>query len=133
MKAILFINLLAISVLVSSCGGSDVVEVGNKTSMEVEPVFDAGKVLKGEKIDAEFKIKNTGSYPLVVAEVKGSCTCTVADKPEDPIMPGDSYVIRAYVDTERTGTGAISKSITIVANTDPSVSNVVVKAIVMNK
>jgi len=133
MKAILFINLLAISVLVSSCGGRDVVEVGNKTSMEVEPVFDAGKVLKGEKIDAEFKIKNTGSYPLVVAEVKGSCTCTVADKPEDPIMPGDSYVIRAYVDTERTGTGAISKSITIVANTDPSVSNVVVKAIVMNK
>jgi hypothetical protein len=101
--------------------------------MEIEPVFDAGKVLKGEKIDAQFKIKNTGSYPLVVAEVKGSCTCTVADKPKDPIMPGESYVIRAYVDTDRTGTGAISKSITIVANTDPSISSVVVKGIVMNK
>ena len=133
MKAILFINLLAISVLISSCGGSDTVEVGNKTTMEVAPVFDGGKVLKGEKIDAEFKIKNTGSYPLVVAEVKGSCTCTVADKPEDPIMPGESYVIRAYVDTERTGMGAISKSITIVANTDPSITNVMVKAVVMKK
>lgn len=133
MKAIIFIQLLAISVLFSSCGGSDTVEVGNKTTMEVAPVFDAGKVLKGEKIDAEFKIKNTGSYPLVIAEVKGSCTCTVADKPEDPIMPGESFVIRAYVDTDRTGTGAINKSITIVANTDPSISNVMVKAIVMNK
>jgi len=133
MKTILRINLLAIALVISSCGGSDIVEVGNKTTMEIDPVFDAGKVLKGEKIDAQFKIKNTGSYPLVVAEVKGSCTCTVADKPKDPIMPGESYVIRAYVDTDRTGTGAISKSITIVANTDPSISSVVVKGIVMNK
>jgi hypothetical protein len=133
MKAILYVKLLAISLFITSCEGSDTVEVGNKTTMEVAPVFDGGKVLKGEKIDAEFKIKNTGSYPLVVAEVKGSCTCTVADKPEDPIMPGDSYSIRAYVDTERTGLGAISKSITIVANTDPSITNVMVKAVVMKK
>jgi len=133
MKTIFWINLLAIAMIISSCNGENTVEVGNKTTMEIEPVFDAGKVLKGEKIDAQFKIKNTGSYPLVVAEVKGSCTCTVADKPKDPIMPGESYVIRAYVDTDRTGTGAISKSITIVANTDPSISSVVVKGIVMNK
>lgn len=125
--------MLFLSLLIGSCGGSDTVEIGNKTTMEIAPVFDAGKVQKGEKINAEFKIKNTGAYPLVVAEVKGSCTCTVADKPEDPIMPGDSYVIRAYVDTDRTGAGAISKSITIVANTDPSISSVLVKAIVMNK
>jgi hypothetical protein len=133
MRTILWVNLIFVGILVSSCGGSETVEIGNKTTMDVEPIFDAGKVLKGEKIDAEFKIKNTGFYPLVVADVKGSCTCTVADKPEDPIMPGESYIIRAYVDTDRTGTGAISKSITIVANTDPSISSVVVKAIVMNK
>ena len=133
MKRILWINIVALTLIISSCAGSDSVEVGNKTTMEVSPVFDAGKVVKGEKIDAQFTVKNTGSYPLVVADVKGSCTCTVADKPKEPILPGETYVIRAYVDTDRTGSGAINKSITIVANTDPSITSVVVKGIVMNK
>ncbi|MFA7274385.1 MAG: DUF1573 domain-containing protein [Crocinitomicaceae bacterium] len=133
MKKILWLNFIVAAFFLGSCGGSDVVEVGNKTTMEIEPVFDAGKVMKGEKIDAEFNVKNTGDYPLVLAEVKGSCTCTVADKPKDPIMPGEEFKIRAYVDTDRTGTGAINKLITIVANTDPSISTVAVKAIVMAK
>lgn len=133
MKINSLVSILVVAALFLSCGNNETVEIGNKTTMEVSPIFDAGKVLKGEKIDAEFEIKNTGAYPLVIAEVKGSCTCTVADKPKNPIMPGDSYVIRAYVDTDRTGTGAINKPITIVANTDPSISTVTVKAVVMNK
>jgi hypothetical protein len=57
----------------------------------------------------------------------------VAQKPEDPIMPGQKGVIKADVDTERTSTGAIAKSVRIVANTEPSITEVVIKATVKSK
>jgi hypothetical protein len=128
MKKILFIS--SVLFLFSACSGSDKVEVGNKTTMLVNPVFDAGTVVKGELITAKFVVENTGKYPLVIAEVKGSCTCTVAEKPEDPILPGKSGIIKAVVDTDRTSTGMISKSVRIVANTEPSVTEVAIKATV---
>jgi hypothetical protein len=126
MKRILFLFIGII--LMASCSGSDVVEVGNKTTMQVDPVFDAGDVVQGEIVTAEFVVYNTGKYPLIISEVRGSCTCTVAEKPEKAINPGDKGIIKAKVDTDRTGTGVISKSIRIVANTEPSVTEVAVKA-----
>jgi hypothetical protein len=122
----LFLGLVA-------CGQSETVEVGNKTTMVVNPIYDAGTVVKGEVISGIFVVENTGKYPLVIADVKGSCTCTVADKPEDPIMPGQKATIKAEVDTERTSTGTIAKSVRIVANTEPSVTEVVIKANVKAK
>ena len=128
MRKILFIS--SAFFLFSACSGSDKVEIGNKTTMVVNPVYDGGTVVKGELITAKFVVENTGKYPLVIAEVKGSCTCTVAEKPEDPILPGKSGIIKAVVDTDRTSTGMISKSVRIVANTEPSVTEVAIKATV---
>ncbi len=116
-----------------ACTETETVEVGNKTTMVVDPVFDGGEVVKGEIISAKFVVRNTGSYPLVIADVKGSCSCTVADRPEDPIQPGEEAVIKADVDTDRTSTGEITKSVRIVANTEPSVTEVAIKATVKPK
>lgn len=119
--------------LFQACSGSGEVEVGQQTTIEVNKVFDAGEVIKGEVINAKFEITNTGSYPLVIAEVKGSCSCTVTDFPGDPLQPGESGEIMAHVNTDKTGTGAISKAVRIVANTTPSVNQVIVKATVKNR
>ena len=99
--------------------------------MEVEPEFDAGEVVKGEFITAKFTVKNTGDYPLVIADVKGSCTCTVAKKPEEPIAPGKTAEIIAQVDTDKTGVGSVVKTVNIVANADPAVTVVKIKATVL--
>lgn len=122
-----------IGLLVSSCTNTEVIEVGNRTSILVDPVFNAGEVVKGEVITATFKVENTGQFPLVIAEVKGSCSCTVTSKPEAPIAPGSSGTILAKVDTDRTSTGLITKAVRIVANTEPSVTEVAIKAMVRNK
>ena len=122
----LLIALLFTSLV--SCSGSDTVEVGNKTTMEIDKVFDAGTVVKGEMITAKFKLENTGSYPLVIAEVKGSCSCTVAEYPEEPIAPGETAEIMAHVNTDKTGAGIINKSVRVVANTKPSITQLQVKA-----
>ncbi|TNF48636.1 MAG: DUF1573 domain-containing protein [Bacteroidetes bacterium] len=130
MKKLLFLLIIS---GISACGGSNEVEIGNKTTMIVESVYDAGTVMKGEVIDAEFKVKNTGNYPLVIAEVQGSCSCTVAEKPTEPIQPGGEGVIKAKVNTDKTSGSMISKSVRIVANTEPSVTEVIIRAKVKRK
>ena len=124
---------LGVSLLLFSCGDNTDYEVGNKTTMEVNEVFDAGDIVKGEKITAVFTIKNTGDYPLVIGEVKGSCSCTVADYPEDPIAPGKEGKISAHVNTDQVEAGLLNKSVRIVANTNPSVKQVLVKANIIRK
>ena len=129
-KCILFIGL---ALFAQSCKDTSKVEVGNKTTMKVNLVYDAGNVVKGEVIDAKFVLKNTGKYPLVIGDAKGSCSCTVAEKPEKPIAPGEEAEIKAHVTTNNASAGNINKSINIVANTEPSVTQVIVKANILNK
>ena len=119
MSRILFI---LISVVVfNSCKTDQLeAEIGQKTSMKITKVFDAGERIKGEKIYAQFQVENTGRYPLVFGEIKGSCSCTVAEKPEAPILPGRKGVIKAVVDTEKFDSGyQLNKFVTVMANTVP--------------
>lgn len=128
-----FVQFFALIILIQSCSGSDQVEIGNKTSMEVNLVFDAGKVVRGEVIDAKFTIKNTGDFPLVIGDVKGSCSCTVAEKPEEPILPGEEGVVKAHVTTQSANAGVLAKMVNIVANTEPSRTEVVIRATILDK
>ena len=132
MKGLFFLSVISFCFLIG-CQSDNTVEIGKKTEMKVDPVFDAGSVNKGEKIKAVFKVKNTGKSPLVISEVKGSCTCTVADFPKKPILAGKTGEIKAEVNTDKTGEGKISKSIRITANTVPGLTVVHVKANVILK
>lgn len=116
-----------------SCTENTTVEIGQKTSLKVNPVFNAGKVLHGEMIDASFDITNDGDYPLILSEVKGSCSCTVVDKPENPIPPGETVKIKASVKTENASTGNLSKEVRIIANTEPSLTVLKINAVVYRK
>lgn len=116
-----FILFLGIAMLFS-CDDDQPLQVGQKTTMEVEAVFDAGTVVKGEVINAKFKVTNTGEYPLVIGDVTPSCSCTVAEEPKVPIQPGESSDIIAQVKTDNLSSKKIQKMITVMANTDPSVT-----------
>ena len=124
-----YISLLSLILVMSSCKGENKLEVGQKTSMKIDKLFDAGTRVKGELIEAKFNIENTGDYPLVFGEIKGSCSCTVAEKPEAPILPGEKGVISATVDTESFRINSeVSKYVTLVANTEPNRVTLRIKA-----
>ena len=113
--------ILCLSLSIIGCEGNNELEVGQKTTMTIDKIYDAGTRVKGEVIEAVFNIENTGDYPLVFGEIKGSCSCTVADKPEAPILPGEKGVITAKVDTEKFRSNSeISKYVTVLANTEPN-------------
>jgi hypothetical protein len=122
-KTLAFVGLL----MLFACGQEQKVEVGQKTTMVITPEFNAGTVIKGEIIKAHFKVENTGDYPLVFGEVRGSCSCTVAEKPEEPIQPGETGEIIAEVNTENLSSKKIVKSVTIMANTEPNLTVVTIK------
>jgi hypothetical protein len=94
--------------------------ITSRTLIEFEEdVFNFGEMTQGEKVSFEFKFKNTGDSPLVILSVKPSCGCTVAeDWPDHPIEPGDGGVIPVEFNSEGKK-GHQSKSITLVANTEP--------------
>ncbi|MFN5418585.1 MAG: DUF1573 domain-containing protein [Flavobacteriia bacterium] len=127
------LTLILVSSFFYACSGNDTLEMGQKTSLKVNPVFNAGKVLHGEMIDASFDVTNDGDYPLVISEVKGSCSCTVVDKPEKPIPPGETVKIKASVKTENASAGNLSKEVRIIANTEPSLTVLKINAVVYRK
>jgi hypothetical protein len=127
------IALFTLTIFLNSCNSNNKIEVGNKTTMEITKEFKAGNIILGEEIEAVFKLKNTGNYPLIIAEVKGSCSCTVADYPEDPIAPGETEEITATVRTDNAAPGQLSKEVRVVANTEPSLSVLNIRANVIRK
>ncbi len=73
-----------------------------------------GTIHQNENGNRTFTFKNTGTSPIVISRVKGSCGCTVATKPNHPIMPNETAQIGVKYDTKRVG--AFSKTITITSN-----------------
>jgi hypothetical protein len=90
---------------------------------------DYGTLTKGGDGVCEFKFKNTGIEPLILANVSSSCGCTVPEWPREPILKGKSASIRVKYDTNRVG--GINKTITVMSNAKvPSVKLTIIGNIV---
>lgn len=90
---------------------------GGKPVMDVvAKILDFGTVTKGEVIKADFEIRNTGSAPLEITQVRPTCGCTVA-KHDRVIAPGAVGKIHAEVDTAAFS-GPNSKAVLVFTN-DP--------------
>ena len=92
-----------------------------------------GKIAKGGVVEVSWRFKNTGSKPLVIAEARASCGCTVADRPEAPIAPGKEGVIKAKYDTKGQHVGENQKTVTVVANTTGSTTNLLEFRVVLTE
>jgi len=90
----------------------------------IDSVLDKGNVLEGTKVEVMFRFKNTGTKPLVIESTKASCGCTVAEKPEEPVMPGQEGRIKAIFNSQGR-TGSNHKTVTVIANTSPSPNHIV--------
>ena len=78
---------------------------------------DLGKIKEGEVVEVSYRFKNTGNKNLVIANVAASCGCTVPEKPERPIAPGQEDVIKAKFDSKNRPKGENRKDVFVTANT----------------
>lgn len=94
---------------------------GEKTTIEyMETEFDFGSVQYPSENLHTFKFKNTGNKPLVIESATASCGCTVPNKPEEPILPGEIGELDVIFRPKEGQQGQnINKRVTVVANTEP--------------
>ena len=77
-------------------------------------IHDYGNVPYNGNGECEFRFTNTGTEPLIVQKPKSSCGCTIPSWPNEPILPGESDVIKVTYKTNRVG--AINKTVTVTSN-----------------
>ncbi len=97
-----------------------------------EEKYDFGTINEGDIVEHEFTFTNTGDAPLIITSATGSCGCTVPEKPNEPIAPGESSKIK--VSFNSTGKpGNQQKTVTINANTVPATKLIYISAQVTPK
>jgi hypothetical protein len=99
----------------------DAIEVPAGPTTEIafeETEFDFGSIVEGEKVSHTYKFKNTGKDPLIIADARGTCGCTVPAWPREPIAPGESASITVEFDSKNKR-GPKNQKVTITANTNP--------------
>lgn len=77
-------------------------------------VHDYGTLQQHGDGKCEFTFTNDGKEPLILSNVRSSCGCTVPTWPRQPVLPGQSEVIKVKYDTKRVG--MINKSIHVYSN-----------------
>ncbi|MCC6288179.1 MAG: DUF1573 domain-containing protein [Chitinophagaceae bacterium] len=98
----------------------------------LDSTLDKGTITEGEKIEVAYRFKNSGTRPLVIKDVRPSCGCTVAEKPEEPIAPGGEGIIKGVFNSTNK-LGPNHKTIHVVANTQPDTYTLTFTVVVNKK
>lgn len=143
MKRVFLSSVVAVSMMLTACGGGE--QSTDQSQQEIttenvestttiayaEEVFDFGTITEGEKVTHVFNFTNTGDADLVIVSAKGSCGCTVPEWPKEPIAPGEEGKISVVFNSEGKK-GMQNKRVSIVANTEPSTTAVTLKGEVIS-
>ena len=100
-----------------SCFAQNDPETMGEFKFEKETI-DYGKVPKNSEKVRVFTFTNIGNAPIVIHKIQSSCGCTVPEKPEKPIMPGEKGEIKVAYNTAIVG--GFSKNITIFSSAKTS-------------
>ncbi|MEO6949164.1 MAG: DUF1573 domain-containing protein [Ginsengibacter sp.] len=84
----------------------------------IDSVYNFGKVTDGENVAFSFRFKNTGTKPLIIASAHASCGCTVPEKPEQPIKPGETGYLKVIFDSKGR-VGPVQKEVNVISNAYP--------------
>src|SRR5258708_39001771 len=80
-----------------------------------EEEFNFKDIKQGDVVNHDFAFTNTGKEPLVIADAKGSCGCTVPTWPKEPIAAGAKAVIKVTFNSAGK-MGMQDKTVTLTSN-----------------
>ncbi len=130
MKKLLFIAVLLFSSIAFAQATASLSLTVGSFEFETETI-DYGKIPQNSNGVRTFTFKNVGNAPIIIANVKGSCGCTVATKPNDPILPGETAEIDVKYATNRIG--GFSKTITITSNASETNKVIRIKGVILKE
>lgn len=130
MKSAVYIGYLAVFFTMLSCNisdtdksnddkTSDAVAISLKTTVKIlDSTFNFGKIGEGQKVTFSYRFQNKGKHPLLISSVTADCGCTVAEEPEQPVMPGKTGYVKVAFNSDGIG-GIIKKAVYITSNAVP--------------
>ncbi|WP_310396681.1 DUF1573 domain-containing protein [Hymenobacter sp.] len=91
-----------------------------------EAEFDFGDIQPNAKVNHVFTFTNAGKTPLLIEDATASCGCTTPRWTKEPVAPGAKGTMEVQFDS-RGKQGIISKQVSVRANTQPSITTVLIK------
>ncbi len=89
------------------------------TVQVIDSLYNFGTQTEGVKVTYNFRFKNSGKKPLIITNTTASCGCTVPEKPEKPVMPGETSFIKVIFNSKGK-VGHNEKTITVMSNANPA-------------
>lgn len=93
--------------------------------------IDCGQVVFQQPVKAEFQMKNSGSEPLVINNVRTSCGCTTVEYPTEGIAAGAPFTVSVAYDAKTMG--HFQKLVGIYSNADDGPMTLTIKGVVVEK
>jgi len=97
-----------------------------------ETMYEFGTVNEGDMVNHTFTFTNSGEAPLIIKNAVASCGCTVPNWPKEPIAPGETGEIEVNFNSQGKPNQQ-TKTITITANTEPTITKLTIKGMVTPK
>jgi outer membrane murein-binding lipoprotein Lpp len=97
-----------------------------------EMEYDFGTINEGQVIEHVFNFTNNGQAPLVISNITASCGCTSPDWTKAPVNPGEKGFVKVVFNSAAKS-GSQAPTVTIQANTDPTVTRLRMKGTVTPK
>ncbi|RIW16206.1 DUF1573 domain-containing protein [Algoriphagus lacus] len=97
-----------------------------------EMEYDFGNINEGQVIEHVFNFTNNGQAPLVISNITASCGCTSPEWTKTPVNPGESGFVKVVFNSTAKS-GAQAPTVTIQANTNPTVTRLRMKGSVTPK
>lgn len=143
MKKVLLLLLTGLSLLACDFRRKDKMaddaakqtEIALKESTTVQIIdssFNFGEIMEGEKVEYSYRFVNSGLKPLVIITASASCGCTVPQKPEKPVLPGETGFIKIVFDSKGR-VGNAYKTITVTSNAVPEFPQLILTGDVLGK
>ncbi len=133
MRILLYISVCS---LFFSCSNSadniddNLIDNGAEITILGSESVNFGEIIEGEKVNLEFKIKNTGKGDLIITGATVSCGCTQPEYPKERIKPGNIENISVTFDSTNRK-GKQKKNITLETNATPSIKILTIEGMVL--
>ncbi len=97
-----------------------------------DTTHDFGTIHEDDKVQYDFEFENGGQSPLIISKATGSCGCTVADFPHEPLPPGKNGKITVSFNATNK-IGPQNKTVTLTTNTTRGTEMLYITANVLDK
>lgn len=92
--------------------------------------YNFGKIYAGDTLKHTFVLKNSGSVPLVIEDIKAACFCTVTHLDKKSITPNSLAKLRVEFISRKEELGFVDKQIILRTNAIPKLTLLHIKGIV---